>query len=160
MTHSSRLSARDCRLVATTIVAVHLPFVVCPSRCDPRLSLVLFCFFALWALFYSSFFIPILFHRRKRLSKGWSRPSISSFHFISPPPPNSPAHSSLFCPTHLNYALSNTSPLAFPTVRLDPSRSGLIGTRTPQHHGRDDLPSPGEQKFGHSASGHSDGADD
>ena len=162
MTHYSRPPARDRRLVATTIVAVHLPFVVCPSRRGRDLDFLLSCSASLpcGLLFSSSFFIPILFHRRRQQSKGWSRSSISSFHFISPPPPNPPAHPSLVCPTHLNYALSNTSSLAFPTVRLGPFRSGLIGTRIPQHHGRDNLPSPGERKFAHPASGYSDSADD
>lgn len=68
---------------------------------------------------------------------------------------------SLFWPYSPNHAPSNISPLDFPRFRLVPPRqSGLRSTRTPRLLVRDTLPSPGERKSYHSASGHADGADD
>jgi hypothetical protein len=75
-----------------------------------------------------------------------------------------PAHrnSPLVLPYSPNHAPSNISPLPLPRFLLGSSRSpGLRGTRTLRLLlDRDTLPSPGERKSGHSASGHSDGADD
>jgi hypothetical protein len=117
--------------------------------------------------FFIIFFISILSsHRRKAIERPsshlvWSRPSISLIPFLSLSP-------SLYCCTRHSFlplltpdnASSNISPLAFPRFRLDPSRSGLRSTRTPQLLDGDSLPSPGGRKTAHGDSDHYDGADD
>jgi hypothetical protein len=110
----------------------------------------------LWAIFFFGTGSTL----RRTQSNGrrlicWSRPSISLLYFLSPP------RSSVLLLIYLStHAPSNTSPLPFPRIRLDPPRAGRISTNTPWSYEGDALPSPGERKSAHSDSGHPYSADD